>query len=141
MLLILFLACQLADGYDADNDGYVACIRLSSSEDEAVPGQCLNEAAALDCDDGNPTVYPGALASCDDNLDHDCDGTPDYLAPGADCDGDGARVDADGDGYTPGVDDCDDRNSLMRPGGTEWCADGFDNDCDNVADESACEVI
>jgi len=28
----------------------------------------------VDCDDGNPTVYPGAVEICGDNLDQDCDG-------------------------------------------------------------------
>lgn len=141
MFLLLFLACGIQDGYDADGDGFVSCITLSSSGDAATPSQCLNEEGELDCDDANPTVFPGALASCDGNLDHDCDGTLDYLAAIADCDADGVPNDADGQGYTPEVDDCDDRNSLMVPGGPEWCGDGIDNDCDNVADESACEVM
>lgn len=141
MFLLLFLGCGITEGYDADGDGFLACITLSPSQDAATLSQCLNEDGDPDCDDSNPSVFPGAPASCDDNLDHDCDGTLDYLAPGADCDGDGVPSDIDGRGYTPEVDDCDDRNSLMVPGGREWCGDGLDNDCDNVADESACEVM
>lgn len=139
MLLLLLLGC--AGTYDRDGDGIFACVTAGPTPDgAATPSQCLN-GPTVDCNDGDPSVFPGARPSCDDKLDHDCDGMPDYLLAGIDCDGDGVSHDADGQGYTPGVDDCDDFNRARTPGANEWCDDGFDNDCDNVTDEPVCEVM
>lgn len=42
-------------------------------------------------------------------------------------------IDADGDGsFLP--DDCNDANPAIRPGATELCGDGVDNDCDQARD-------
>ena len=65
---------------DLDGDGY---------GDPANPG-CTNP--ELDCDDGDPDVYPGAPESCGNAVDDDCDGLSDDLDP--DC-----CQDLDGDGY------------------------------------------
>ncbi len=46
------------EGHDLDGDGFSAC--------------------ADDCDDQRSSVFPGAEVVCDDNLDHDCDGTRDF---------------------------------------------------------------
>jgi hypothetical protein len=49
--------------------------------------------------------------------------------------------DADGDGYTEDDGDCDDNDSTVNPGATEYC-DGVDNDCDNDTDEDdAADVL
>lgn len=47
-------------------------------------------ACGADCDDGDPSSYPSAAELCD-NLDNNCNGARDELAPTwyADCDGDG----------------------------------------------------
>ena len=37
-----------------------------------------------DCDDSDPSAYPGAIDACYDNIDSDCMGGSDW-----DCDGDG----------------------------------------------------
>ena len=42
-----------------------------------------------------------------------------------------ADYDADGDGFSPNQDDCDDDNSNTYPGARESC-DGIDNDCDET---------
>ncbi len=55
---------------DADGDGYTRC--------------------GGDCDDANPSVYPGALEICD-GVDNDCDGQIDEDAAGVDSDGDGVH--------------------------------------------------
>ena len=75
----------------------------------------------IDCDDTNPTIFPGALEICD-GLDNDCDAAPDE--------------DGDGDGSGPCDNDCDDADPSAFPGAIEIC-DGIDNDCDGTlpADE------
>ena len=68
-----------------------------------------------DCDDGDPSVFPGAPETdCTDPTDYNCDGSVAF----ADVDGDGA----------PACEDCDDGDAAEVPGGVEIC-DGLDNDC------------
>jgi hypothetical protein len=47
-------------------------------------------------------------------------------------------VDADGDGYEAGADDCDDIDPTVNVGEAERCDDGIDDDCDGAIDEG-CE--
>lgn len=44
-------------------------------------------------------------------------------------------IDIDEDGYC-NTEDCNDYNNLIYPGGTEFCEDGIDNDCDGEVDEN-----
>ncbi len=107
---------------DADGDGYLLAI-------------CAGGAG--DCDDTDPTVYPGAAEACGDGVDNNCDGAVD-CADGS-CSTDSVCVaclagDVDGDGYstaggTCGPVDCDDTDARVHPGATEIC-DGKDNNCD-----------
>jgi MYXO-CTERM domain-containing protein len=114
---------------DNDGDGYVAL---------------------EDCDDNDPTVFPGAEETCD-GVDQDCDGLIDvgavdggtfYLDVDRDGEGDPAtEVEAcdapAGHVSTPG--DCDDTNASIFPGALEVC-DGLDQDCNGVADDGLLEV-
>ncbi len=100
-----------------------------------------------DCDDGDPTIHPGATEYCD-AIDSDCDGSSTVGA----VDGSTWYSDSDGDGYgdasAPVTDcsqptgtvvddsDCDDSKDSVHPGADEHC-DGIDEDCDGVADEGA----
>lgn len=105
----------------------------------------------LDCNDGDPEVYPGAEEVCDGDeaIDNDCDGLVD--------DEDDSRVggaawyaDADGDGYgDAGVSvescaapdayvsedtDCNDLDIAINPESVEVCGDDEDNNCDGLTD-------
>jgi hypothetical protein len=98
--------------FDADGDGWVAC--------PEVEGQA-------DCDDDDPTVYPGAPPVCDDGVDNDCD--PLTLE----------NMDLDHDGYVAcppdgSAGDCWEGNPLVYPTAEELC-DWIDNDCDGQIDE------
>lgn len=98
--------------------------------------------AAVDCDDENPDVYPGADEVCN-GLDDDCDNDEDdgvlttyYL----DVDGDGFGGVQTEQGCTPPTGyvitagDCDDTDANVSPGAPEVC-DELDNDCDAEIDE------
>ena len=115
--------CATADG---DGDGYTT--------------------GSGDCDDGDPTVSPGATEFCN-GRDDDCDGLRDE--PDA-ADARTWYTDADGDGFgdpATGVractapagtvadnTDCDDTDPFIYPGALELCS-GEDEDCDGDLDE------
>jgi hypothetical protein len=122
------LACN-----DGDGDGF------GSFENGTCPG-----GPTMDCDDTDPTVYPGAPELCD-GLSNDCD---DFSWPSPDV----PEIDIDGDGYVAcspwvggpgpilGGGDCDIFDPNTHPGAPE-VNDGLDNQCPGdpgfgVVDES-----
>jgi hypothetical protein len=101
---------------DGDGDGYL---------DDTCGGS--------DCDDTSPGIHPGALESCIDGRDNDCNGQIDGDDPAcpAGCN------DTDGDGFFDeacGGQDCDDSNRAIFPGAGEHCQNGIDDDCNELAD-------
>ena len=74
-----------------------------------------------DCNDGDPSINPGAPEICDNAVDEDCDGTAQMCPmPPVDGDMDGSPVDSD----------CDDADPERFPENPEVDCDGIDNDCD-----------
>ncbi len=128
---------------DADMDGY-------GDPDETTLA-CTAPSGYLadntDCNDNSASRYPGADEYCN-GFDDDCDGAVDeddaldMLTYYGDTDGDGygdasvTQVACNPSmGWTSDGTDCDDNDSAINPGESDWCADGVDNDCDG-ADET-----
>ncbi|HCP47832.1 MAG TPA: hypothetical protein DIU15_17460 [Deltaproteobacteria bacterium] len=106
------------DGIDNDGDG-----TIDEGVDEDGDGFLSCGAGTFDCDDSDPSIYPGAGELCDE-VDNDCDGAFDE------------GYDEDGDGFSScgSSADCDDDDALVFPGGVEVC-DGVDNDCNGLIDD------
>ena len=135
---------------DYDGDGYGSDL-LSETACAQPPNYVEN---ADDCDDTEPSTYPGAEELCND-LDDDCDGDIDEGTSGPttwyeDADEDGYG-DPDGmtseacespSGYADNDEDCDDEDADINPAVSEEC-NGYDDDCDGEADSSSvcpCDV-
>ena len=132
---------------DTDNDGagdpnapWTSC--------EAAPGGYVGN--DTDCDDGDPTLVPGADELCD-GVDQDCDGVIDDNPTGAPL----WFTDFDQDGFGVGLGvascsapagtaalagDCDDATKTTSPSGTETC-NGVDDDCDGTIDDNATNAL
>jgi hypothetical protein len=131
---------------DDDGDGWASDVPLGNVRCDP-PADGVEERG--DCDDGDPTVFPGADELCD-GIDNDCDGGTDEGTPvdaptwHRDADDDGVGVltafsvttcDApDPTGWAAVAGDCDDTTDTVYAGAPEQC-DGRDNDCDGLVDD------
>ena len=108
---------------DVDGDGFGSG-ELQTGCPDLRPSTNTSENAD-DCDDSNPSAYPGAEERYYDGVDQDC--------AGEDADGNGSNddFDQDADGWERDQ-DCDDTDASLRPDPslTEVPYDGIENDCD-----------
>lgn len=102
-----------------------------------------------DCNDWDATITPtNATDIPGDGVDNDCNGMADETFDGTDYIPSTDTADYDGDGWSLEDGDCDDRIPsdwpdapdhwdavLINPDQMEICGDGFDNNCNGVADE------
>jgi hypothetical protein len=129
---------------DADSDGY----GWPYTTQAACSQPAGYVADSSDCDDGSASTNPGASEYCDGH-DDDCDGSVDEASAvdaatwyrDADSDGYGSAASTTAScgapsGYVSSGSDCDDGNSTVHPGASEYC-NGRDDDCDGSTDESS----
>jgi hypothetical protein len=109
------------DGIDQDCSGSDSqCLPDPMDVDNDGDGFSENQG---DCNDNNLTIHPGAIETCGDGIDQDCNGSDLQCLP------DPLNIDDDGDGFSENQGDCDDNNDTVHPGAIEICGDGIDQDC------------
>ncbi len=125
----------LIDSADPNAEGCsVACTDLDGDGYAIEGGAC----GAVDCNDADAAINPGALEMCTDAIDNNCNGLTDTADMNAiDCPLD--CTDNDGDGYSIeggscGAMDCNDNDPEINPGALEVCGDGIDNNCNGLVD-------
>jgi len=123
--------CGGNDCDDANEDVHpdateVLCNRLNddcsatTSDTTDMDGDGFN--CLLDCDDTSALASPANPREiCGDGVDNDCDPTTTEMSDG------------DMDGFDCAV-DCNDANAAVRPGATELCNNGLNDDCDRAMD-------
>ena len=135
---LLLAACSIRPGGEVQPPEDDAQVTLDSGPvDSAEPGDSGDSGSSPvdadgdgfaqgdDCDDADPSVFPGAAEIPYDGVDQNCDG--------ADAD------DLDDDG-SPFPDDCDDADPSRGTTIAEVSGDGIDQDCDGYVDLDAMTI-
>ena len=131
------------EGCDQDGDGYCDSAKITIG----TPSTCPKGGG--DCKDTDKTINPGAIESCADGVDTNCDGNLngtggagciDFYYDG-DSDGYGANVKqcmcaANGAFKAVAAGDCDDTNSAVKPGVPENCATSYDDNCNGSLNDA-----
>ena len=131
---------------DADGDGYGDPSVSTTANVGAIPAGYV--ANALDCNDGDAAIHPGAPEVCN-GVDDNCNGQIDeglLRTLYRDADGDGYGVPnqtivvcTSPSGWTTQSGDCNDANPAVHPGATEAC-NAIDDNCNGQIDEDASGV-
>ncbi|MBM4395707.1 MAG: thrombospondin type 3 repeat-containing protein [Deltaproteobacteria bacterium] len=133
---------------DMDRDGY----GVGAPKAGCAPSGDYRATRSGDCDDNAATgapIHPGALETCANGRDEDCDGETDEAGCGgctqyyADADGDGygdatktSCLGGPKTGWTARPGDCDDGRADVNPEAAERCdAGAVSEDCDPADDE------
>jgi hypothetical protein len=127
------------EGQTCDEAGRRCVTECATTRDADGDGVDASNCGGTDCDDANPSRFPGNAESCDAaGLDDDCDATTLAGASDGDRDGDGAishrccNLEI-GAPIACGT-DCDDSRAATGPDAAEICND-VDDDCDGAVDD------
>jgi hypothetical protein len=135
-----YVLCDCPDGVGVEFNTADREPQESPSEYEGdMAGECSDRAdndrdGLYDCNDPDCEGSPDCAESVDTADSSEEPGTEDTGAPEdtGETGGEDPAVDADGDGYTVGDGDCNDRNPAINPSSTDIVGDLIDQNCDGI---------